>query len=123
MFILRSLLSCISQTATNTKHKVQRAVLLYVVVRKSVVIHKLLAGEDEALPVRGDAFLLLNLRFDGVDGVGAVGHEGDGLAGESPDEDLHATTQAKHKVQRSLLLHLIVEACCFVGKSFAKNLH
>ncbi len=61
-----------------------------VAVRKSVVIHKLLAGEDEALLVGGDAFLVLDLCLDGRDCVGALRHEGDVSFCEGSDEDLHA---------------------------------
>ena len=86
----------------------QRAVLLDVVVRESAVIDKLLAGEDEALLVGGDAFFVLDLGLDGVDGVGALRHEGDVFAGQSPDKDLHAAAQAKHKVQRGFCLHLVI---------------
>ena len=71
----------------------------------------MLAGEDEALLVRWDAFFVLNLGFDIVDGVGGFNLKGDGysvsvsrhqkrgpgegkrgeltLASECLDEDLH----------------------------------
>ena len=87
---MHALFYCSTRAAAQAKHKVQRAVLLDVVVRKSVVTNQLLAGEDEALLVRGDALLVLDLSLDGVDGVGAVGHEGDGFAGEGSNEDLHS---------------------------------
>ena len=44
--------------------------LLYVVIRQSAPIVELLTGEDKALLVRGNAFLVLNLGLHIVDGVG-----------------------------------------------------
>ena len=76
-------------------NEVQRVLILDVVIRKSVVIHKLLAGEDEALLVGGDAFLVLDLCLDGRDCVGALRHEGDVSSCEGSDEDLHAAAQAQ----------------------------
>ena len=63
--------------------------LLNVVVGQGAAILELLAGEDQTLLIRGDALLVLNLGLDVVDGVGALHLEGDGLAGEGLDEDLH----------------------------------
>ena len=56
--------------------------LLDVVVRKSAAVLELLASEDQALLVRGDALLVLDLGLDVVDGVGRLDLEGDGLAGD-----------------------------------------
>lgn len=55
--------------------------LLDVVVGQSAAILKLLAGEDEALLVGGNALLVLNLGLDVVDRVGGLDLEGDGLPG------------------------------------------
>jgi len=63
--------------------------LLDVVIAQRTPILKLLAGEDEALLVRGDALLVLDLALHIVDGVGALDLEGDGLARQGLDEDLH----------------------------------
>ena len=40
--------------------------------------------------VRGNAFLVLGLGLDVIDGVGGLDLESDGLAGESLNKDLHA---------------------------------
>ena len=56
--------------------------LLAVVVRESAAVLELLASEDQALLVRGDALLVLDLGLDVVDGVGRLDLEGDGLAGD-----------------------------------------
>jgi hypothetical protein len=59
--------------------------LLNVVVRKSATVLELLASEDQALLVRRDALLVLNLRFNIVDGVRGFHLKGDSLAGEGLD--------------------------------------
>jgi hypothetical protein len=58
-----------SATATKAKHQVQRALLLDVVVGQRAAVLELLAGEDEALLVRGDALLVLDLGLDVVNRV------------------------------------------------------
>ena len=67
----------------------QRGLLLDVVVLKSAAFLELLAGEDEALLIRRNAFLVLDLGLDVVDAVGGLYFEGDVLARESSNEDLH----------------------------------
>ena len=44
--------------------------LLNIVIRESATVLELLAGEDQALLVGGDALLVLNLGLDVVNGVG-----------------------------------------------------
>jgi len=60
--------------------------LLDVVVGECSAILELLAGKDETLLVGWDALLVLDLGLDGVDGVGGLDLEGDGLAREGLDE-------------------------------------
>ena len=60
--------------------------LLDVVVGKSTAVLKLLAGEDQALLVWGNALLVLDLALDIVDGVAGLDLEGDGLARQGFDE-------------------------------------
>ena len=71
-------------------------------------ILELLAREDEALLVRRDALLVLDLRLHVVDGVRSLHVERDGLARERLDEDLHTATEAQHQVERGLLLDVVV---------------
>src|ERR1700761_6132593 len=61
---------------------------LDVVVRECVVVQKLLTGEDKALLVGKDAFLVLELSLDVI---ARANFELDGLASQSLDEDLHET--------------------------------
>ena len=63
--------------------------LLDVVVGKSAAVFKLLASENQALLIRRNSFLVLDLLLHVVDGVGRFDFEGDGLASESFHEDLH----------------------------------
>ena len=69
-------------TTTKAEDKVESRLLLNVVIRKGAAILKLLACEDQALLVRGNAFLILDLRFNVIDGIAGLHLEGDGLAGD-----------------------------------------
>merc|ERR1711918_138604 len=62
----------------------------------------------QALLVGRDALLVLDLRLDVVDRVRRLDLKRDGLASERLDEDLHAAAQAKHQVERRLLLDVVV---------------
>ncbi len=76
-------------STAQAQHQVKRALLLDVVVGQSAAVLQLLAGKDQALLVGGDAFLVLDLGLDGVDGVGRLDFQSDGLAGEGLHENLH----------------------------------
>jgi hypothetical protein len=56
--------------------------LLDVVIRESATVLKLLASEDQALLVRGNSLLVLNLALDIVDGVGGLDLKSNGLASD-----------------------------------------
>merc|ERR1712139_511532 len=84
-------------SSTKAKDKMKGGLLLDVVVLRGTAIFELLAGEDETLLIGWDALLVLNLGLDGIDGVGALDLQGDGLAGECLHEDLHSSTKAKDK--------------------------
>lgn len=58
----------------------QSRFLLNIVIGKSPAILKLFAGKDEALLVRRNAFLILNLRLDVVNGIAGFDLKSDGLA-------------------------------------------
>lgn len=60
--------------------------LLDVVVGKGTAILKLLASKDQALLVRRNALLVLDLRLDVVDSVARLDLEGDSLASQSLDD-------------------------------------
>jgi hypothetical protein len=73
-------------TTTETEDEMKSRLLLNVVIRKSAAVLELLACKDQALLVRGNAFLVLNLRLNIVDGVRGLNFEGDGLSGEGLDD-------------------------------------
>jgi len=58
----------------------QGGLLLDVVIGESTSILELLACEDQALLVRGNALLVLDLALDIVDGVGGLHLKGDSLS-------------------------------------------
>jgi len=65
--------------------------------------------EDEVLLVSGKPLLLLDLGLHHADGVRRLHLEGDGLAGERLDEDLHAAARERqNEVDRRLLLDVVV---------------
>ena len=93
---------------TQAEHKVKGGLLLDVVVAQSATIFKLLACKDESLLVWRNSLLVLDLGFDILDCVTCLDFQGDRFTGECFDEDLHATTQAEHKVKGGLLLDVVV---------------
>jgi hypothetical protein len=58
------LLLALLGSTTEAEDQVESRLLLDVVVRKSAAILELLAGEDQTLLVRRNAFLVLDLRLD-----------------------------------------------------------
>ena len=74
------LLLALLATTAQAEHQVEGALLLDVVVREGATVLELLAGENQALLVRGDALLVLDLGLDIVDGVGRLHLKGDSLA-------------------------------------------
>jgi len=66
--------------AAQAQHQVQRRLLLDVVVRERAAVLELLAREDQALLVRGDALLVLDLGLHVLDRVRGLDLQRDGLA-------------------------------------------
>lgn len=60
--------------------------LLDVIIGKGATVLELLSGKDQTLLVRWDAFLVLDLRLDVVDGIRGFDLEGDSLASQSLDD-------------------------------------
>ena len=56
--------------------------LLDVVVAEGTAILELLSGKDQALLIRGNALLILDLGLDIVDGVAGLHLKGDSLPGD-----------------------------------------
>jgi len=94
--------------------EVKGGLLLDIVVGEGAAVLELLAGEDEALLVGRDAFLILNLGLNVVDSVGGLDLEGDGLSRQSLDENLHSTAETEDQVEGRLFLDVTAE----VSKTF-----
>ncbi|OBQ34350.1 MAG: hypothetical protein AN484_26720, partial [Aphanizomenon flos-aquae WA102] len=107
--------------AAQAQHQVQRGLLLDVVVRQRAAVFQLLAGEDQALLVRRDALLVLDLGLHRLDVVRGLHVQRDGLARQRLDEDLHAAAQAQHQVQRGLLLDVVVRQRAAVLQLLARE--
>mmetsp|Transcript_10756 Transcript_10756/g.21237 ORF Transcript_10756/g.21237 Transcript_10756/m.21237 type:complete len:260 (+) Transcript_10756:132-911(+) len=71
------------------KDKVEGGLFLDVVICKGAAILKLLSRKNQALLIRGDSFLILNLLLHGVDGVRRINIECDSFSREGLNEDLH----------------------------------
>ena len=67
----------------------QGALLLDVVVAEGAAILQLLSGKDQALLIRRDSLLVLNLLLDIINCVRWLDIKGDSLSSESLDENLH----------------------------------
>jgi hypothetical protein len=74
---------------------VEGRLLLDVVVRERAAVLELLAHEDEALLIRRDALLVLDLLLHVLNRVGRLDVERDRLAGESLYKDLHLWVRAE----------------------------
>merc|ERR1719335_1688673 len=103
------------------RNQVQSRLLLDIVVRKSAAVLKLLASKNQALLIRGNAFLILNFGFDIIDRVRGLHVKGDGLTSQSFHENLHATTKTQHQVQSRLLLDIVVRKSAAVLKLLASK--
>ena len=93
---------------SQAQDQVERGLLLDVVIRKGAAILQLLARKDQALLIRWDPLLILDLGLHIVDGVAGLNVQGDGLASQGLHEDLHATSQAQDQVERGLLLDVVI---------------
>ena len=76
----------LDDTTAQAEHQVQSRLLLDVVVRQGAAVLQLLARENKALLVWGNALLVLDLGLDIVDRVRGLDLQGDGLAGKGLHE-------------------------------------
>ena len=82
-------------TTRPRRTKVERTLLLNIVIGECSSILKLLASKDKALLIGWDTLLVLYLRFHIVNGIRGLHFQRDRLAGESLDKDLHASTETE----------------------------
>jgi len=93
---------------SQSEDEVKRRLFLDVVVGEGSSIFKLLAGKDQPLLIGRNAFFVLNLRFDVLDGVAWLDLQSDGLPREGLDEDLHSASQSQDEMKSGLLLDVVV---------------
>ncbi|KFP36543.1 hypothetical protein N324_10282, partial [Chlamydotis macqueenii] len=67
-----------------------------------------LASKDQPLLIRGNAFLVLDLGLHILNGVTGLNLKSDGLACQGLHKDLHATSQAQHKMEGGFFLDVVV---------------
>ena len=108
-----------SLPTAKTEDEMQSRLLLNIVVRKRATILKLFTSEDKTLLIGWDTLLVLDLRFDIINGVGGLHLQGYRLAGERLDENLHTTTKAEDEVEGGLLLDVVIRKSSSVLKLFA----
>jgi hypothetical protein len=114
--------ACRSTVApAQSQDEVERRLLLDVVVGQGALILELLARKDEALLVGWDALLVLDLLLDLFDRVARLAVEGDRLAREGLDKDLHAPAQSQDEVERRLLLDVVVGQGALVLELLARK--
>merc|ERR1712102_137263 len=102
-----------------SENQMESALLLDVVVGESSSVLQLLASEDQSLLIWRDSLLILDLSLDVLDGVGRFDLEGDGLASQGLDEDLHASPESENQVKSALLLDVVVGESSSVLKLFS----
>ncbi|KAI4970381.1 hypothetical protein ZWY2020_001295 [Hordeum vulgare] len=84
---------------TEPEHQMEVGLCLDVVISQGAAILELLASKDGTLLVSGDALLVVDLGLHVVNGVRGLHLQGDCLAGEGLDDDLHTTTKREHQVE------------------------
>merc|ERR1712232_1267029 len=82
--------------------------LLDVVVSEGSSVLKLFSGEDESLLIRRDAFLVLDLGLDILDGIRWLNVKSDSFTSQGLDEDLHTTSESEDQMEGGLLLDVVV---------------
>ena len=97
-----------SLSSPESEHKVESGLFLDVVVTEWSSVLKLLSSEDQSLLIWGNTFLVLDLSLDSLNWVRWLDIEGDGLASQGLDEDLHSTSKSEDQVESWLLLDVVV---------------
>merc|ERR1712182_68790 len=96
----------------------QSGLFLDIIIRQRTTVFKLFPSKDETLLIGRNTFLVLYLGFHVIDRVARLDVQGDGFAGQSLHEDLHATTEAQDKMQSGLFLDIIIRQRTTVFKLF-----
>merc|ERR1711976_748605 len=96
------------------------ALLLDVVVGEGSSI-LLLASEDQPLLIWWNSLLVLDLGLDILNGVRWLHFQGNGLTSEGLDENLHTTSEPKHKMEGALLLDVVVRQSSAIFQLFSSK--
>lgn len=67
---------------TETEHQVKSRFLLDVVIRERTAVFELLSRKDQALLIRRNALLVLNLGLYIIDGIAGLNLQSDGLSSD-----------------------------------------
>jgi len=94
------LLLLLLSTTEEGQDQVEGRLLLDVVVSEGATILELLTSEDEALLIRGNTFLVLDLLLDSLNGVGGFDIQSDCLTREGLDKNLHRHLKLVKKARR-----------------------
>ena len=76
-------------TSSKSEDEMEGGLLLDVVVGEGAAVIELLTREDQSLLIRGDALFVLDLGLHGLNRVGGLNLQGDGLASQGLNENLH----------------------------------
>ena len=80
-----------------------------VIAESATILIKLLSFKDQAVLIGWYTFFILDLGLHGLNGIGSLNIEGDNLAREGKDEDLHASILKTDKqVNGCLILNIVV---------------
>merc|ERR1712018_119456 len=81
---------------------------LDVVVGEGSSIFQLLSSKDQSLLIWRNSFLVLDLGLDILNRVRRLNLEGDGLASQGLDKDLHTSSQSENQMQGTFLLDIVI---------------
>merc|ERR1711868_227587 len=95
-------------TSSQSENQMQGTFLLDIVIREGPSIFQLLSSKDQSLLVWWDSFFVLDLGLYILNGVRRLDLQGDGLASESLDKDLHTSSQSKNQMQSTFFLDIVI---------------
>src|SRR4051812_11109571 len=110
-----------SVTLKKPKHQMKGGFRLNVVVGKGFAVFQLLAGEDEALLLRWDTFLVLDVLLHVLNGIGDFELENDCITGDCTDEYLLTTAKPKHQMEGGFRLNVVVGESSAILKLLASE--
>merc|ERR1711931_133864 len=94
---------------------------LDVVIRQSSSIFQLFSSKDQSLLIWRNAFLILDLCLDVLNGITRLHLQSDGLASQGLDKDLHTSSQSEHKMKGALFLDVVVRQSSSIFQLFSSK--